>query len=254
MSTRHTIAALAPEPTRPDPDWSAATLRRILATPPRRRRLRRRVGAGVAGAVVALTAGAAFSGVGPAGVVRDALRADAHDPDNVAHGIGTIPQPSLVARFPTANGLWAQWVAVTSKGVVCSVGSFGTWNGEGVPKRSDLARNCGNGVVDKTDSNRVVELTRPDQIGGFIKDIADAGPVVFGVAPYDDAVSVRVTGRGVDRTLPVRANSHGYGVALPEAEHTRFLLLTFLDGSGHRLGTTRLMAVDERPGHEHPAK
>jgi hypothetical protein len=84
-----------------------------------------------------------------------------------------------------------------------------------------------------------VELTRPDQLGGFFKD---EDPMVYGVSPYADAVAVRVVGNGVDRTLPVRSDSHGYGAVVPEAANAKAVTLTFLDGAGQVLGTKRVIA------------
>ncbi len=83
-------------------------------------------------------------------------------------------------------------------------------------------------------------FTRPDQLGGFFKD--DAGPLLYGVSPYPDAVAVHVRGDGVDRTLPLQADSHGYGAALPEATDADAVTLTFLDEAGAELGSTRWVA------------
>ena len=45
-----------------------------------------------------------------------------------------------------------------------------------------------------------------------------------------------------DRTLPLRADSHGYGAAIPEASAAIAVTLTFLDDAGRELGSKRLMA------------
>jgi len=66
--------------------------------------------------------------------------------------------------------------------------------------------------------------------------------MVYGVSAYPDAVEVRVQGEGVDRTLPIRADSHGYGAALPEAAQARAVTLTFVDAAGQALGTRRVVA------------
>lgn len=53
---------------------------------------------------------------------------------------------------------------------------------------------------------------------------------------------MHVRGDGVDRTLPLRADSHGYGAALPEAADADAVTLTFLDDAGTELGSTRWVA------------
>ena len=87
---------------------------------------------------------------------------------------------------------------------------------------------------------RTAELARVDQLGGFFKD--SGGPIVYGISPYSAAVRAHVQGLGVDRTLPIRSDSHGYGAAIPEASGARAVTITFLDGAGHLLGSKRRVA------------
>ena len=46
----------------------------------------------------------------------------------------------------------------------------------------------------------------------------------------------------MDRTLPVRPDSHGYGAAIPEASGAVAVTLTFLDEAGRELGSRRIVA------------
>ena len=241
-TTQDPITKLAPTPESFEPEWSRDTLASILAggsSPVHSNRSRwgvkrRRVAALVAAGVVALGAGTAVAGGGPVDVVKNALLDFSKQPNTSANGLGRLHNPELVAKFRTKNGIFAFWVATSSNGQVCYADTDGTWDGEGLPTREQLEYGCGAILVDKTDPNRTIELTRPDQLGGFFKD--SDRPLVYGISPYPEAVSVRVQGTGVDRTLPVRSDSHGFGAAIPEASRAAAVTLTFLDAAGRALG------------------
>jgi hypothetical protein len=236
------VATLAPAPQPLEPEWSRQTLQRILSedrATSRRRRSRRLVVAGVvAGALTASTA-AAVAGGGPEDVVKQVLTRFTEQPNTSGNDIGELHDPQLVAEFETRTGLFAFWVATSSKGGVCVAMSDGAWDGQGTPTEDQLGMyGCG-GEIWVGPGDRSEELTRPDQVGGFFKDTE---PMVYGVSPYADAVAVRVEAPGVDRTLPVRSDSHGYGDTLPGADAARAVTLTFLDAGGDVLGTKRLVA------------
>jgi hypothetical protein len=247
-TTYDQVSALAPTHESFEPEWSRDTLGRILAEGPAPARGprpwwrggRRRAAALVAAGAVALSAGTAVAGGGPVDVVKNALLDFSNQPNTTANGLGRLDAPELVAKFRTKNGIFAFWVATSSNGQVCYADADGTWDGEGLPTRRQLDYGCGGELVDRTDPSRTTELTRAEQLGGFFKD--SDGPIVYGIAPYSDAVLVRVQGPGVGRTLPVRADSHGFGAAIPEAFHAAAVTLTFLDGSRRTLGTARWVA------------
>jgi hypothetical protein len=248
MTTTHDqITRLAPAPEPFEPGWSRDTLAHILAdrpVPARSprpwwRRTRRRVAALLAAGVVTLTAGTAVAVGGPGQVVKDALLDFSRQPNTSGNGLGRLEDPQLVAKFRASNGVFAFWVARSSNGRVCFAAADGTWDGEGVPARSQLDYGCGGTIVDPANGKRPIDLTRMDQLGGFFKD--SGGPLVYGIAP-DDAVQARVRGTGVDQTLPVRSDSHGFGAALPGASHTAAVTLTFLDSSGRAVGSRRWVA------------
>jgi hypothetical protein len=247
MTTHDAITALAPTPEPLDPEWSATTLAGILADGPDPARAaapwwwrtRRRAVALVAAGVVTLSAGAAVAVGGPVEVVRDAILDFSNQPNTTGNGLGKLDDPELVAQFDIPQGVFAIWIATSSSGKVCYASSDGVWDGVGVPTKTELEYGCG-GEVLTPDAQSSEPLTRPDQLGGFFKDTD--GPIVYGVSPYPDAVRVRVRGAGVDRTLPLRADSHGYGAAIPEASDADAVTLTFLDGTGRELGTRRWVA------------
>jgi hypothetical protein len=240
-TTSDQISRLAPTPEPFEPEWSRDTLTSILAEGPapsrgsRYRTTRRRAAALVAAGVVVLGAGTAVAGGGPVEMVKNALLDFSQQPNTTGNGLGTLHDPLLVAKFDTAKGTtFGFWVATSSNGRVCFASADGTWDGDGLPPKDHFAYGCGGEMVERTDPQRTTELTRPDQLGGFFKD--SDGPLVYGISPYPDAVSVRVRATGVDRTLPIRSDSHGFGAALPEAAHTAAVSLTFLDDAGHALG------------------
>jgi hypothetical protein len=247
MMNHDTITALAPAPEPFAPKWSATTLAEILAEGPESaraaapwwRRTRRRAIALVATGVVTVTAGTAVAVGGPVEVVRDAILDFSNQPNTTGNGLGKLDSPELVAQFDIPSGIFAIWIATSSSGKVCYASSDGVWDGEGTPTRSELEYGCG-GEVLTPDAQSTEPLTRPEQLGGFFKDTD--GPIVYGVSPYPEAVRVRVQGAGVDRTLPLRADSHGYGAAIPEATDATAVTLTFLDDAGRELGTRRWVA------------
>lgn len=240
------FTALAPIPERLDQEWANATLARILAdeqtTRPRRRVSRPLAAVAVAGALT-LSAGAAvaIAGDDPIHTVKDALLGFQDEPNTTGNDVGTIQDPQLVAQFTRSNGdVFAVWIAKTSSGAVCSASSGDGWDGVGSPSPDQLEYGCGGQIVDPADpSHRSIPLERPDQLGGYFKDFG--GPIIYGVSPYADATSVRVQGQGIDRTLPVRADSLGYGTDLPGA-HAASVTLTFLDSAGHVLGSKTVIA------------
>jgi hypothetical protein len=243
MTKEALITALAPAPEPFDPDWSRAMLSRIAsvepAVAPRPRRGRRLALVGLAAGTLSLGTVAAVAAGGPEEVVKQVLTRFGEQPNTTGNGIGELDDPLLVAQFDTEHGVFAFWVATSSEDGVCFAVSDGQWNGEGSPTEDQLTSyGCG-GDIYVGPGRPPEELTRPDQLGGFFKD---EEPLVYGVSPYPDAVSVRVRGLGVDRTLPVRPDSHGYGAALPEAAAARALTLTFLDGNGRVLGSERSIA------------
>ena len=111
-------------------------------------------------------------------------------------------------------------------------------------RRSELEYGCNPMILDASDPDRVIEMTRPDQLGGFLQD-DDGLPIVYGVSPYPQAVQVRVQGVGVDRKLPVRADSQGYGAAFPEVPRPVDISLTFTDAAGRVLGTKRILVPND---------
>jgi hypothetical protein len=245
-STEDRITALAPVPEQLDQEWAQATLARILAdSPPQQARWRDRrplVALAVAGALTVGTGTAvAAAGFGPVDAVKDVLIAFGKEPNTTGNNIGTLHTPRLVAEFRRSNGEnFSFWIATSSSGAVCYAYSDASWDGKGIPSASQLEYGCGGDVSDSTDPDRAIPLERPDQLGGFFKD--EAEPILYGVSPYADAVAVRVQGAGVEETLPVRADSHGYGSALPGATGADSLTLTFLDAAGQTLGTRTVVA------------
>jgi hypothetical protein len=238
MKTIDTVIALAPASGALEPEWAQATLESILAEPSRpTRRSRGRKIAAAGAAAVTLFAGAAVAAGGPVAVVKDVLQGFADEPGTTGNGLGVLHDPELVAKFSTPHGIFAFWVATSSSGTVCFAYSDGTWDGTGSPTKSELDYGCGGGVV--TGPSTSAPLTRPEQLGGFFKD---ESPMIYGIAPYADAVRARVEGVGVDRTLPVRADSHGYGAALPEAARAKEVTVTYLDAAGRELGVRTLVA------------
>jgi hypothetical protein len=239
------ITALAPVPEQLDQAWAEATLSRILSdkTQHARSRDRRAIAAiAIAGALTVGTGTAvAAKGFGSVDAVRDLLIAYGKQPNTSAHDIGTLGTPRLVAQFRRSNGdNFAFWIATSSSGAVCFAYSDASWNGEGAPTPSQLEYGCGGEVVDSADPTRPIPLERPEQLGGFFKD--EAEPILYGVSPYAEAAAVQVHGTGVDVTLPVRSDSHGYGSTLPTASDAESLTLTFLDAAGRALGTRTVVA------------
>lgn len=238
------ITALAPTPEPFDPEWSRETLAEIRSAerpvPLRRRRVRRPVVIGAAAAVLTLSTATAVAVGGPEQAISGLLDQFIEQPNTTGNGLGKLNDPQLVAQFRTENGLFTVWVATpTSADGVCYAYADGTWDGVGSPTKDELDYGCGGQIWVGPDAPPA-ELTRPDQFGGFFKD--NEGPLLYGVSPYADAVAVHVQGTGVDRTLPVRADSHGYGDALPEARQAPAVTLTFLAADGHELGTKRVVA------------
>lgn len=244
MNTDTLITALAPTPEPFDPAWSQQTLAEIRSadqSPQRPHRVRRTVLVGAAAGVLTLGTATAFAGGGPESVVKDLLDGFIAQPNTTGNGLGELNDPQLVAKFRMQDDkIFAIWVATpTATQGVCSAMTDGSWDGTGTPDKSELEYGCGGDIWTGPDTPPA-ELTRPEQLGGFFKDFD--GPLVYGVSPYADAVAVRVQGIGVDRTLPVRADSHGYGSALPEAAQAPAVTLTFVDASGQVLGTKRVVA------------
>ncbi|WP_408899442.1 hypothetical protein ACJ5H2_10160 [Nocardioides sp. R1-1] len=243
MTTDHVtarIAALSPAPPPLDPDWAEVTLARILredrvaqAQQRRRRRARRRaaLGLGAALSVVGTTTAVALGG--PAEVVSSVIEDFARQPNTTGNGLGELDEPALVTQFDTDRGVFAFWVATSSTGKVCYAMSDGTWDGTGTPTKKELEYGCG-GVVWAGDDVPPQEVTSPLQLGGYF---TDSEPLVYGISPWPTASQVRVQAAGVDRTLEVRADSHGYGAALPEAAGVPQVTLTFLDAEGQVLGS-----------------
>ncbi len=255
MRTYDDITALAPTPGPLEREWSEATLHAILADgaasePDARpgttraswwRSSRSRVAALVATAAVAVSAGTAVAGEGPVHVVRDLLLSFGSQPRTTANGLDELDDPRLVAEFQTRRGFFAVWVATSSNGTVCTALADGTWDGAGEPAPADLEYGCAEMVLAHGEPDRVVEITQPDQIGGFFKDDPD-GPMVYGVSPYPEAAAVRLRGTGVRRVLPVRSDSGGFGAALPEASRAASLQLTWVDDEGRVLGSEQWVA------------
>jgi hypothetical protein len=244
MTKLSTITALAPSPEPLDRAWSEATLAGILSTTraaaPRRRKAPRRLLAGVAVAALSLGTATAVAVGGPTDVVKQLLTDFGEQPNTSGNDIGELHDPALVAQFRTETGVLAVWIATSSSGAVCYAMSNGQWDGQGTPRPDQVGDyGCG-GMIWAGPGRPLEEMTRPDQLGGFFKDFD--GPLIYGVSPYADAVSVRIQGAGVDRTLPVRADSHGYGAALPEAADIPAVTLTFLGVDGRVLGSKRLVA------------
>jgi hypothetical protein len=244
MKTQSTLTALAPTPEPFDPAWSHETLTSILADArpqaARPRRSGRRLAALVAAGVVVVSAGTAVAVGGPVDAVRGAIEDFSKQPNTTGNGLGVLHDPELVAQFETPNGLFSFWVATSSTGKICYASSDGEWNGQGVPRKDQIEYGCGGEVYTGPGQSDSAPLTVPEQLGGFFKDTD--GPIVYGISPYDDAVRVRVRGQGIDRTLPLRADSHGYGAAVPEAADAPQVTFTFLDVAGHVLGTRSFVA------------
>jgi hypothetical protein len=246
QSLEERITALAPVPEQLEQEWAQAAVARILADDPPaapRRRDRRRLAALAVAGVLTVSAGTAVAAAstGSIGAVKDVLLDFGRQPNTTGNNIGTLNTPMLVAQFRRGNGeLFSFWIATSSKGAVCVAYSDGSWDGEGTPTARQLEYGCGGEIVDPTRKDHAIPLERPDQVGGFFKD--EAEPILYGVSPYPGATQVHVQGVGVDRTLPLRADSHGYGSALPEATGADSLDLTFLDPAGQVLGTETVIA------------
>jgi hypothetical protein len=244
MTEHSTITALAPDAEPLDRAWSEATLAGILSTTggpaPRWRRAPRRLAVGLAAGFLSVTTATAVAVGGPTDVVKQVLTEFGKQPNTSGNDIGVLHDPELVAQFQIERGTFAVWIASSSSGAVCYAMSDGQWNGEGSPTTEELGDyGCG-GTIWVGPGRPLEELTRPDQLGGFFKD--SDGPLVYGVSAYADAVTVRIQGPGVDRTLPVRPDSHGYGAALPEAARIPAVTLTFLAADGHVLGSKESVA------------
>lgn len=242
------ISALAPLPEHLDEEWANATLARILAdAPPVRSRgqhRRRLAAAGVAG-VLTLSAGAAVAaGLDPIGEVKDTLLDFADDPNTTGNDVGTIYDPQLVAQLERSNGqIFAVWIARTSTGDICDAQtvSDAAWDGVGSLESSQLEYGCAADIEDPNDPGNVIRRTRPDQLGALFTEAGDT--ILYGISPYAETVEVRVQGGGVDRVLPVRADSLGYGAALPGAADADSLELTFRDSAGRTLGSKTVFAA-----------
>ena len=239
------IAALAPLPQHLDQEWANATLALILADEPspksRWRAPRRLTTLAVAG-ILTVGTGAAVAAAtmdDPIDVVKDTLLDFYEEPNTSGNDVGTIHDPQLVAKVERSNGhVFGVWIATTSSGEICDAQtvSDSTWDGVGAPAPSDLEYGCAADIVDPTDPGKIIRRERPDQLGGFFfREGGDT--ILYGISPYSDAVAVRVEGPGVDRTLPLRADSLGYGAALPEATGMPSLKLTFLDSAGNVVGS-----------------
>ncbi len=244
MTKNSTITALAPSPLPFDRAWSQATLAGILSTDRaervRRRRVRRRALVGMAAGFLTLSTATAVAVGGPADVVKRVLTEFGEQPNTTVDHTGVLHDPQLVATFRSGSGIFAFWVATSSTDQVCYARSDGLWDGEGSPTKDQLdAYGCG-GQIYVGPGRAPQELTRPDQLGGFFKD--DGRPMVYGISAFPDAVTVRVQGVGVDRTLPVSPDSHGYGDALPGATGASALTLTFVDAEGRVLGSKEVTA------------
>lgn len=171
-------------------------------------------------------------------LAREVILDFSQQPNSTGNDLGELNGPELVASFATSHLHVALWVATSSTGKVCYA-TTDAWDGTGVPTRDELEYGCG-GVG--ANNGEDAEPTQPDELSGFSNDNGE--PYLVGISPYAEAVRVRVRGTGVDRTLPVRPDSLGYGAALPEANNAPELVLTFLDADGHPLGTKRLPASD----------
>ncbi len=249
------FTALAPLPEQLDQTWAREALARIVADePPARspRAARHRTAALALGGAIALTTGTgvavATGSLDPVGTVKDVLLGFSNEPNTTGNTVGTIHDPKLVAEIERANGaVYAVWFATTSSGDLCTAETRGdtTWDGAGRPPPGDLDYGCAYNVVDPDDpdQDRVIQLTRPDQISVLFEEFED--PILYGVSPYDDAVAVHVRGDGVDRTLPLRPDSLGYGAALPGASGADQLDLTFLDAAGRTVGNRTVLGFDD---------
>lgn len=249
MTDLRTVRSLAPTPAHLDGAWSETTLASIIASPPEAdarpvrpaRRHGRRLLAGLVGAAV-VTGGAA-AGVaaldGVPDVVPSTIR-DFIDRPDVESGLGQLDDPRLVASFPTAHAVMAVWVGTTSTGKVCyaMTDPLGTYDGDGPPTREQLEYGCG-GMIVARDGHTITEMRTVRDLGGFMRDGSD--PMVYGVGPAG-AVRVHVVGRNVDVTLPLRAESHGFGTTLPGSRHTPYLDLTFIAEDGTVVDRERWVA------------
>lgn len=244
------ITALAPLPERLDQEWAGSTLARIVADERPMRSpwvARHRTAAVAVAGVLALTGGtgvAAAAGMNPVGTVKDVLLDFADRPNTSANDVGVIHDPLLVAQIERRNGgVYAVWVATTSSGDICSAETQGdtTWDGTGAPPPKGLDYGCAYDMVDPYDpvADTVIRLERTDQVGAFFTEFED--PILYGVSPFTDAVEVHVRGVGVDRTLPLRPDSLGYGAALPGASAAASLELTFLDPAGRTVGSRTIV-------------
>ena len=150
-----------------------------------------------------------------------------------------LDDPELVAQFEISDGgIFAIWIATSSSGKVCYASSDGVWDGEGAPTRSELEYGCGGGPHSRRAVLRAADPSRPARwvLQGHRRPDRLRRLALPGRGPG------RVRGSGVDRTLPLRPDSHGYGAAIPEASDASAVTLTFLDAAGRELGTRRLVA------------
>ena len=233
----NTTEQLRPEPPRLDPEWSASTLARILATPTqtavtaaRRRRLRI-AAAGLAGAGV-LGAGAAYASGSVPEFVTDAFdRLDAQSGEEF-DVTGVRP----IADFALLDGTrYTVWRGSSNAGGSCEAIQ------EDRPGTDDDDFRVGCFSGDSSDHYEQVSF-------GWVQLPEDEGEaqnpmhfLAYGESPTEAATTVRITGDGTDVTLPVDDLTGGFGGELsglvaPEAGIVD-LTYSFLGADGTEVAT-----------------
>lgn len=225
-----TLDRLRP-PTPPlDPDWSARTVRTILAAPApapaRTARTRRRlalaggVGAGVLG----------IGGVAYAADLVPAVIADHFAQTSTAEVTGVHRLASFSTDKAGPARSFEIWRGTDADGRDCiAVLERGTGSGP------DFSGNCGDRPTDAW-----FNTTSEAWTGGIDDPPPPTTYYVYGEPALDGVTTVRVVGDGFAHEVAVDPATGGYAVAVPELDRGvsgRFATVQFLDARGAVVGT-----------------
>lgn len=213
-----------------DPVWADAALSRVLATPRPSSHRRRWVVGGVALAAFAVGGGAYAGGLVPSVVAE---RLGSGDQEHAIHRIGEVRE---VFALTTEDGSVVRLFAAPND----AGGECWTQPVDLAPDADpeDLAFGCAAGP------DGAIAGTSADGVGLLAVDSENpAGPILFGHATGGfvlpaGTVEVRITGPGVERTLPV-AGAEGWATLLPIHRVAGSYVVEFRDSAGRVLHTAR---------------